>query len=139
MSADINPEQSKVVERIFAEFNESWMNYWAAYVELQNSLYESVKAARDVSWLAATDVDKISRINQLQRDLFSSMPRRMDYLPLGQIARNMDTAVSKLDELEKALSSEKVRCGRLEDAIEVLSGQVKRAKQELGVLVSSRG
>ena len=138
MTADINPEHSKVVEKIFAEFNESWMNYWAAYVDLQNSLYESVKAAREVSWLAATDVDKISGINQLQRDLFASMPRRMDYLPLGQIARNMDTATGKLDELEEALNSEKVRCGRLEDAIDVLSGQVKRARQELGVLASSR-
>ena len=121
MTADINPEQGKILEKIFAEFNESWMNYWAAYVELQNSLYESVKAAREVSWLAATDVDKISRINQLQRDLLASMPRRMDYLPLGQITRNMDTAIGKLDDLEEALNSEKALCGRLEDAIEVLS------------------
>ena len=137
MTVDTNSERGKMVEKIFAEFNKSWMNYWAAYVDLQNSLYESVKAAREVSWLAATDVDKISGINQLQRDLFASMPRRMDYLPLGQIARNMDTAVSKLDELKEALDSEKVRCGRLEDAIDVLSGQVKRAKQEIGAFVSS--
>ena len=138
MTDDNNLEQGKLVERVFAAFNESWMSYWAAYVELQNLLYESVKAAREVSWLAATDVDKISRINQLQRDLFASMPRRMDYMPLGQITRSLDTAVSKLDELDEALNSEKEQCGKLEDAIEVLIGQVRKARQELGALGSSQ-
>ena len=137
MTTDNNLEQGKLVERIFAAFNESWMSYWAAYVELQNQLYESVKAAREVSWLAATDVDKISRINQLQRDLFASMPRRMDYMPLGQITRSLDTAVSKLDDLEEALNSEKEQCGKLQDGIEALLGQVRKARQELGALASS--
>src|SRR6266571_8981747 len=92
------------VEGIFAAFNVSWRVYWDAYVELQNQLYESIKAAREVSWLAATDTEKISAINQAQRELFASMPRRMDYMPLGQINRGFESAVSKLEELEKALS-----------------------------------
>ncbi len=112
------------------------MKYWTAYVELQNQLYESVKAAREVSWLAGTDVETISRINQLQRDLFASMPRRMDYVPLGQI-RNLDNAMRRLDELEAALAVEKEKCGRLEDAIEVLRNQVRKAKQELQAMESS--
>jgi hypothetical protein len=136
LTADTDLGLGKRAERIFAEFNESWMKYWTAYVELQNQLYESVKAAREVSWLAGTDVETISRINQLQRDLFASMPRRMDYVPLGQI-RNLDNAMRRLDELEAALAVEKEKCGRLEDAIEVLRNQVRKAKQELQAMESS--
>src|SRR3989441_13298890 len=102
------------VEEIFAEFNRSWMTYWDAYVELQNQLYESIKAAREVSWLAATDTGKMSEINQAQREVFASMPRRMDYMPLGQITRGFDSAVSKLEDLESALSAEKEKCKRRE-------------------------
>jgi hypothetical protein len=80
LTANTKDDQARV-EGIFAAFNESWLVYWDAYVELQNQLYESVKAAREVSWLAATDTDEISRINMAQRELFASMPRRMDYSP----------------------------------------------------------
>lgn len=122
---------SREIEQIFAKFNESWMTYWEAYVELQNQLYESVKAARDVSWLAATDTQKISEINSVQRDLFASMPRRMDYMPVGQIAQDFDSALSKLEGLEKALSVELEKCTRLEEATEVLKERAKETKEEL--------
>ncbi len=79
--------QTKRVEEAFVEFNESWMVYWEAYVELQDQLYESFKAAREVSWLAATDTAKMAKINQAQRQLFASMPRRIDYAPLDRSPR----------------------------------------------------
>ncbi len=107
------------------------MNYWAAYIDLQNQLYESVKAAREISWLAATDVEKMSEINQVQRELFAAMPRRMDYMPLGQITRSLDSASSKLDELEIALSTEAEKCVKLEKAIVVLRDMVSKTKDGL--------
>ncbi len=123
--------QTKKVEEAFAEFNESWMAYWEAYVELQNQLYESVKAAREVSWLAATDTAKMAEINQAQRQLFASMPRRMDYAPLGQVTQNMDNALRRLNELQAALTAEKASCKRIEAAIELLFDAASRTKQEL--------
>lgn len=131
LSMGTSGEGSKEVERIFAEFNKAWMTYWDAYVELQNQLYESIKAARDVTWLAATDTEKIGEINQAQRELFASMPRRMDYMPLGQITRDLDTAVDKLERLENALSVEKEKCKRLEEATEVLEERARKTKEEL--------
>ncbi len=126
-----NPkDEQERVERIFAAFNESWLIYWDAYVELQNQLYESVKAAREVSWLAAADMDKVSRINMAQRELFASMPRRMDYSPLGQI-RNLDNAMRRLQELEDAMVGEKTKCLRLIDAIEVIRGKIATTKDGL--------
>jgi hypothetical protein len=121
----------KEVDRIFAEFNKSWTTYWDAYVELQNQLYESINAAREVTWLAATDTAKMSEINQAQRELFASMPRRMDYMPLGQITGNLDSALSKLEELENALSVEEEKCKRLEEATKVLKERARKAKEEL--------
>jgi len=118
-------------EKIFADFNRAWMTYWDAYVELQNQLYESIKAARDVSWLAGTDTQKISDINQAQRELFASMPRRMDYMPLGEISRDLDSAVSKLEALQKALFVENEMCKRLEDATGVLKESARVAEQAL--------
>jgi hypothetical protein len=118
------------VERILAAFNESWLVYWDAYVELQNQLYESVKAAREVSWLAATDTDQISRINMAQRELFASMPRRMDYSPLGQV-RNLDDAMRRLQELENAMVIEKAKCLRLIDAIEVIRVKIATTRDGL--------
>jgi len=59
------------------------------------------------------------------------MPRRIDYQPLGQVTRNLDSAIIKLDELETALSVEKEKCRELEEAIEVLKGRVRTTKQEL--------
>jgi septal ring factor EnvC (AmiA/AmiB activator) len=131
MSSNIDGGRDRRIETIFAEFNESWMNYWSAYVDLQNQLYESVKAAREVSWLAATDIGKISEINQVQRELFAAMPRRMDYMPLGQVTRNLDSALSKLDELESALSLEKEKSKKLEEAIEELRERTRKTKEEL--------
>ncbi len=130
MSIDIENARSKQIEKVFAEFNESWMNYWAAYLDLQNQLYESVRAAREVSWLAATDLAKMSDINRAQRDLFAAMPRKMDYSPLGQITSGLD-ALTKLDQLDAALSAEMEKCRKLENAIEVLRQQALKTKQEL--------
>ncbi len=107
------------------------MGYWGAYVDLQNQLYESVRAAREVSWMAATDFTKLTEINQVQRELFASMPRRMDYMPLGQLSRNLDSVVSKLGDLETALSAEKEKCRRLDEAITVLMERAKKTKEEL--------
>lgn len=115
---------------MLAEFNESWLKYWATYVDLQNQLYDSAKAAREVSWLAATDEAKMSQINRMQRELYATMPRRVDYMPLGQVNLTMDNALSKLNDLETALSSEKAKCGRLESAIDLLLEQIGRTKQE---------
>lgn len=116
---------------MLAEFNESWLKYWATYVELQNQLYESARAAREVSWLAATDEAKLSQINRMQRELYATMPRRVDYMPLGQVTRTMDAALSKVNELEAALTSEKAKCGRLVAAVDLLLEQITRTKQEL--------
>jgi hypothetical protein len=131
MSSGSGGDGRTEVEKIFEEFNKSWMTYWDAYVELQNQLYESIKAAREVSWLAATDTGKMSEINQAQREVFASMPRRMDYMPLGQITRGFDSAVSKLEDLESALSVEKEKCKRLEEATEVLKERARKTKEEL--------
>ncbi len=130
MTVNAKDEQERV-ERIFVAFNESWLKYWDAYVELQNQLYQSVKAAREVSWLAATDIDKISRINMAQRELFASMPRRMDYSPLGAITRNLDNAMRRLQDLEDAMVVEKEKCVKLIDAIEVIRGKIATTKQGL--------
>jgi hypothetical protein len=125
-----NPERSKQIEKVFATFNQSWMNYWAAYVDLQNQLYESVRAAREVSWLAATDLAKMSEINRAQRDLFAAMPRKMDYAPLGYISTGIES-LTKLDQLDAALSAEMEKCKKLEQAIETLREQARKTKLEL--------
>ncbi len=122
---------NKRVAQAFDEFNESWLVYWTAYIELQNQLYESLKAAREVTWLGATDSAKMSEINAAQRQLFASMPRRLDYVPLGQVNRSMDYALSKINELQAALTSEKEKCKRLETAIDILIDKASRTKQEL--------
>ena len=131
MSTESGGKDGTGVEKVFEEFNKSWLTYWDAYVDLQNQLYESIKTAREVSWLAATDTAKMSEINSAQRELFSTMPRRMDYMPLGQISRDLDSAVSKLEELENALSVEKEKCKRLELATDVLQERARRTKEEL--------
>lgn len=118
-------------ERIFAEFNKAWMTYWDAYIALQNQLYESIKAAREVSWLAGTDTQKMSEINQAQRDLFASMPRRVDYTPLGDITRDLDSAVSKLEALQSALVVEKEMCKRLDDATSLLKEKTRITQDAL--------
>ena len=131
MSTESGRKDGTGVEKVFEDFNKSWMTYWDAYVELQNQLYESIKTAREVSWLAATDTTKMSEINSAQRELFSTMPRRVDYVPLGQISRDLDSAVSKLDELQNALSVEKEKCRNLEQATDVLLEKSKKTKEGL--------
>ncbi len=124
-------EKAQRIERAFKMFNESWLTYWNAYIDLQNQLYESVKAARDVAWLAATDAEKLSRINAAQRQLFASMPRRLDYVPLGQINLNMEYALGKINDLQTTLGLEKEKCKVLEGAIDVLMEMAAKTRQEL--------
>lgn len=131
MSVSPDPEKSKRIEQTFDEFNESWLVYWNAYIELQNQLYESLKSAREVTWLGATDSAKMSEINAAQRQLFATMPRRLDYVPLGQINRSMDYALSKINELLAALVSEKEKCRGLQNAIDILTEKANKTKQEL--------
>ncbi|MDG6980747.1 MAG: hypothetical protein JRN71_07985 [Nitrososphaerota archaeon] len=109
---------------IFAAFNEAWMKYWASYMKLQDQLYESLRAGREVSWLAATDQEKLREINQVQRELFSDMPRRLDYAPLGSVTHDMGSAPSKIGDLQDALSREEEGCRDLEAAIAVMKEKV---------------
>jgi chromosome segregation ATPase len=116
---------------ILAAFNESWVKYWESYVRLQDQLYESLRAGREVSWLAATDERKLSEINQVQRELFSGMPRRLDYSPLGQISRNLNTAPTKIADLEAALAQEEAGCRSLEAAIALMKEKVEALKEAM--------
>lgn len=120
------------MEALFESFNKAWLKYWESYVTLQNKLYESIKVARDVQWLAATDQEKLREINSLQRELFASVPRRLDYMPLGQVSQDADTAPSKIRELDDALSSEQNSCKALEEAIVILRAQTKAMQEAFG-------
>ncbi len=119
------------LEGLFDAFSKAWMKYWESYVALQDQLYECLQAARELQWLAATDPEKLSEINRLQRELFASMPRRLDYIPLGQVSQDLDSAPSKIDGLDAALSAEKEACRRLEEAIEALKAQTQAMKDAL--------
>jgi hypothetical protein len=119
------------LQEIFDSFNKVWLKYWESYVTLQNQLDESLRAAREVQWLAATDQGKLSEVNRLQRELFASMPRRLDYTPLGQISQDLDSAPSKIEELDAALSSEEEACKKLEGAIVILKAQTRMMKESL--------
>jgi hypothetical protein len=55
----------------------------------------------------------------------------MDYMPLGQINRGFDSAVSKLEELEKALSAGEEMCKTLQEATEVLKAKARKTKEGL--------
>ena len=118
-------------KEIFVSFNESLMKYWESYIRLQDQLYESLQAAREVSWLAATDTSKLREINQAQRELFARMPRRMDYIPLAQISLDYDSAASKIAELEATLSLEEEGCKKLEEAIAILKEKAEAMKEAL--------
>ena len=124
-------ERAARLEKIFASFDEFWMKYWESYVTLQNQLYETLRAAREVSWLAATDPRKLSEVNQVQRELFAGMPRRLDYMPLGQASTDLASAASKIAELEAALSLEEEDCKILEEAIETFKAKVKEMEKSL--------
>lgn len=107
------------------------MKYWDAYIKLQDQLYESLRAGREVSWLAATDEKKMSEINQVQRELFQGMPRRLDYSPLGQITRDLNSAPSKIKDLEAALREAEGGCKSLEAAISLMDEKVEVMKKAL--------
>lgn len=119
------------LQEIFDSFNTAWLKYWESYAALQNWLDESLRAAREVQWLSATDQGKLSEVNRLQRELFASMPRRLDYAPLGQVSQDLDSAPSKIEELDAALSSEEEACKRLEEAIVILKAQTRMMKESL--------
>jgi hypothetical protein len=116
---------------VFDSFNQAWSKYWESYIALQKQLDESLRAAREVQWLAATDQGKLSEVNRLQRDLFGSMPRRLDYIPLGQVSQDLDSAPSKIKELDAALSSEEEACKKLEEAMVILKAQIQTMKESL--------
>src|SRR5438445_12717790 len=94
LSSDQSREQDRITT-VFIEFQTAWLIYSNAYVELQNQLYEAIKAARDVTGLSATDTDKLRRRHNSQRELFASMPRRIDYMRLGQTHRNRHNAIAQ--------------------------------------------
>lgn len=125
-----SPESAKL-EKIFDSFRAAWLKYWESYVTLQDQLYESLRAAREVQWLSATDSEKLSETNRLQRELFASMPRRLDYAPLGQISQGLDSAPAKITELDDALSSEDEACKKLEEAIALLKTHTLAMKEAL--------
>ncbi|MDG7009093.1 MAG: hypothetical protein JRN06_12860 [Nitrososphaerota archaeon] len=114
-----------------AAYNEAWMKYWESYIKLQDQLYESLRAGREVSWLAATDERKLSEINQVQRELFEGLPRRLDYAPLGQITRDLSSAPSKIKDLETALSQTEEGCRRLEQALSLMKQKVEVMKKAM--------
>lgn len=119
------------LREIFASFNEAWMKYWDSYIKLQDQLYESLRAGREVSWLAASDERKMSEINQVQRQLFENMPRRLDYSPLGQITRDLESAPSKIMDLESALAQAEEGCKNLEEAISLMKAKVEAMKKAM--------
>ena len=119
------------LQEILDSFNKAWLKYWESYIALQNQLDESLRAAREVQWLAATDQGRLSDVNRLQRELFASLPRRLDYAPLGQVSQDLDSAPTKIEELDAALSSEEQACKKLEDAIGTLKAQTSAMKESL--------
>ena len=119
------------LQEIFDSFNKAWLKYWESYVALQNKLDDSLRAAREVQWLSATDQEKLSEVNRLQRELFASMPRRLDYIPLGQVSQDLDSASSKMLELDAALSSEEEACKDLVEATVILKAQTQMMKESL--------
>jgi chromosome segregation ATPase len=119
------------MKEILTSFNEAWMKYWDAYIKLQDELYESLRAGREVSWLAATDERKMSEINQVQRELFQNMPRRLDYSPLGQISRDLNSAPTKIKDLEAALVQAEEGCKSLEAAIALIKEKVEIMKNAM--------
>ena len=130
MNNERNADRSGL-EEIFDSFSQSYQRYWEAYVVLQNQLYETLRAAREVQWLAAIDEKKLSEINSLQRELFASMPRRLDYTPLGQISEDLDSAPNKINELDATLSSANEACRKLEEGIVTLKARTQAMKEAL--------
>jgi hypothetical protein len=119
------------LREILSAYNEAWMKYWKSYIRIQDQLYESLRAGREVSWLAATDERKMGEINQVQRQLFENMPRRLDYSPLGQITHNLSSAPSKIRDLEAALAQTEEGCRSLEAAIALMKEKVEAMKKAM--------
>jgi len=128
---ETNGARDDRLAEIFAAFDEAWMKYWASYTKLQDQLYESLRAGREVSWLAATDREKLREINEVQRNLFSAMPRRLDYAPLGEITLDMESAPTKIADLQEALSREEEGCRDLESAIALMKEKVDVMKKAM--------
>jgi septal ring factor EnvC (AmiA/AmiB activator) len=59
------------------------------------------------------------------------MPRRLDYSPLGQVSRNLNTAPTKIADLEAALTQEEETCRSLEAAIVLMKEKVETLKEAL--------
>ena len=131
VNGDLTEAPDAKLAEIFAAFNEAWMRYWESYMKLQDQLYESLRAGRVVAWLAATDQGKLREINQVQRELFSSMPRRLDYEPLGEISHDMESAPAKIAGLQEALSREEEGCKDLESAIALMKEKVDVMKKAM--------
>jgi hypothetical protein len=129
--ASTEAERAAELREILAQFNKAWTKYWDSYIALQDQLYESLRAGREVSWLAATDERKMSEINQVQRELFQNMPRRLDYSPLGQISRDLNSAPTKISDLEAALNSLEGGCRDLEAAIALMKEKVEKMKEAM--------
>ena len=119
------------LQEILAAFNEAWLKYWDSYIKLQDQLYESLRAGREVSWLAATDERKMSEMNQVQRELFENMPRRLDYSPLGQITRDLDSAPSRIKDLEAALDQVEEGCRSVEASLTLMKEKVEVMKKAM--------
>ena len=130
MESHEKPHEVRLRE-ILSAYNEAWMKYWESYIKLQNQLYESLRAGREVSWLAATDERKLSEVNQVQRELFEGMPRRLDYAPLGQVTRDLSSAPSKIKDLETALAQAEVGCKSLEAALTLMKEKVEVMKKAM--------
>ena len=130
MESDGKDHEARLKE-ILTAYNEAWTKYWDSYIKLQDQLYESLRAGREVSWLAATDEKKLSEINQVQRYLFESMPRRLDYSPLGQIIHDMSSAPNKIKNLEAALVKADDGCRNLEAAIALIKEKVEAMKEAI--------
>jgi hypothetical protein len=87
--------------KIFASFNEAWMKYWESYVELQDQLYESLRAGREVSWLAATD-DAPSKIAELEAALTAEEAG----------CKDLETAIALMKEKVKMMKDAMHQAGR---------------------------
>ena len=119
------------LQETFDSFDKAWLKYWEYHIAMQNKLDESLRAAREVQWLAATDQGRLSEVNRLQRELFASMPRKLDYAPLGQVSQDLDSAPIKIEELDAALSSEEEACRKLMEAVGNLKARTRLMKESL--------
>jgi len=59
------------------------------------------------------------------------MPRRLDYAPLGQISRDLNSAPSKIKDLEAALAQAEEGCRSLEAAIGLIKEKVEVMKKAM--------